>query len=88
MMTSGPSEVCRVRESAVEPSFLASGGEPVGSHSPLFAPTRAENAAYVCLGEEGADGLMRKLYEALTPEKAKRDVCQRYRDWSALVWNR
>jgi hypothetical protein len=53
-----------------------------------FLGERSTGAAYVCLGEHGADGLMRSLYQALVSEEAQRDPMQRYRDWHTLRWNR
>jgi hypothetical protein len=49
---------------------------------------RADHAAYVPLGSEGADGLLRSLFQALVSENARRDPMQRYRQWNALRWNR
>ena len=46
MMTSGPSEVCRVRESAVEPSFLASGGELASLLRPQAAVRAVHKDSY------------------------------------------
>lgn len=46
---------------------------------------RAGNSFYVCLGDEGADGLMNKLYQTLVLEEAKRGPMQRYKDWNAFV---
>jgi hypothetical protein len=57
-------------------------------HVADFLSKCADGAAYVCLGEGGADGFMRALYQTLVPEEARRDPMQRYRDWRALTWNR
>lgn len=56
------------------------------SHVAHFLRGCADGAAYVRLGEAGADGLMRALYEALVPAEARRDPMQRYRDWTGLIW--
>ena len=58
------------------------------SHVASFLRGRAAGAAYVQLGEGGADDLMRALYEALIPAEIRRDPIQRYREWRDLVWNR
>jgi hypothetical protein len=58
------------------------------SYVASFLNERAGNAAYIHLGESGADGLMRALYKALIPAKARRDPFQQYQDWHDLVWNR
>jgi hypothetical protein len=57
-------------------------------HIAAFLEERAGSATYVRLGEAGADGFMRALYEALIPAEARRDPMQRYRKWCDLVWNR
>jgi len=41
------------------------------SHVESFLAQRVQSAAYVYLGEEGADGLMRALYHALIPEETR-----------------
>lgn len=53
-----------------------------------FLRGRTDHAAYVQLGPEGADGLLRSLYQALVSEEAHRDPMQRFRQWNALRWNR
>lgn len=53
-----------------------------------FLRGRADHAAYVYLGPEGAGGLLRSLYQALVSEKAQRDPMQRFRQWYALRHNR
>lgn len=58
------------------------------SHVASFLRGRAGGAAYVQLGEGGADDLMRALYEALIPVESRRDPIQRYREWRDSVWKR
>jgi len=53
-----------------------------------FLRERADHAAYVHLGSEGADGLLRSLYQALVSKEAQRDPMQRYRQWNVLRRNR
>jgi hypothetical protein len=53
-----------------------------------FLGERGTGAAYICLGEDGADGLIRSLYQVLVSKEAQRDPMQRYRDWRALRRNR
>jgi hypothetical protein len=49
-----------------------------------FLRGRADHAAYVQLGREGADGLLHSLYQALVSKEAHRDPMQRFRQWNAL----
>jgi hypothetical protein len=58
------------------------------SHVARFLEERADSAKYVQLGETGADGFMRSLYEALIPADVRRDPMQRREDWVNLVWRR
>ena len=53
-----------------------------------FLREHADHAAYVPLGPEGADDLLRSLYQALVSKEAHRHPMQRYRQWNALRWNR
>jgi hypothetical protein len=57
-------------------------------HVAALLRERAGGAVYVQLGEDGADGFMRALYDALIPAGRRPDPMQRYRDWLDLVWNR
>ena len=57
-------------------------------HVAVFLKENADRAAYVHLGPQGADGLMRALYEALIPQEHRRDPLQRYRDWCDFIWGR
>ena len=54
-------------------------------HVADFLNQQANGAAYVCLGEFGADGFMRTLYQALIPKEAQRDPMLRWREWRAQV---
>ena len=48
----------------------------------------AGDSTYVCLGQAGADGLMRALYEGLVPAEGRREPLRRYREWCACVSDR
>jgi hypothetical protein len=58
------------------------------AHVATFLEKHAGRAAYVHLDPQGADGLMRALYEALIPVELQRDPLQRYRHWCDFVWGR
>jgi hypothetical protein len=54
-------------------------------HVAELLANRAGRGVYVSLGDDGADGLMRRLYERLTPENEQRDLLERCRAWRQIL---